>query len=115
MTRLSLRSYYWGAIVMVVAAGELDKHTAERLEPYLRRLQAGNDVIVDLWDVSRCDSGGVAALEEAKQRADQTGWGFAVVVDPAGPCVEALQSAASTIPTFNDRHAARAALQHSPS
>jgi anti-anti-sigma regulatory factor len=117
MTRLSLRSYYWGAIVMVVAAGELDTSTTERLAPYLRRLQAGNDLIVDLWDVTRCDPVGIVALDEARERAQEAGWGFAVVVDPAGPCGEAIDGAdlETAIPAFHDRHAARAALQHSPS
>lgn len=102
---------------MVVASGELDARTAERLAPYLRRLQAGNDLIVDLWDVLKCESDAIPVLEEAKLRADEAGWGFAVVVDPAGPCGGAFDSAgvADTIPTFHDRHTARSALQHSPS
>ena len=83
MTRLSLRSYYWGAIVMVVASGELDAKTTERFDPYLRRLQAGNDLIVDLWDVAHCDPIGIATLAEASERATEAGWGFAVVIDPA--------------------------------
>ena len=92
MTRLSLRSYYWGAIVMVVASGELDAKATERLDPYLRRLQAGNDLIVDLWDVALRPVG-IAALADAKERATEAGWGFAVVIDPAGPCGEAFESA----------------------
>lgn len=115
MTRLSLRSHYWGAIVVVVAAGELDAGTAERFEPYVRRLQAGNDLVVDLWDITRCDSAGIAELDEAKRRADEAGWGFAVVIEPASACAEALKASSAGIPAFNDRHAARAALQHSPS
>ena len=115
MTRLSLRSYYWGAIVMVVASGELDATSTERLDPYLRRLQAGNDLIVDLWDVARCDPVGIATLAEAKDRATEAGWGFAVVIDPAGPCGEAFEAGGVAIPAFHDRHTARAALQTSPS
>ena len=75
MTRLSLRSYYWGAIVMVVAAGELDANRTDRLDPYLRRLQSGDDLIVDLWDVVRCDPGGIAALAEASERATEAAGG----------------------------------------
>jgi anti-anti-sigma regulatory factor len=115
MTRLSLRSYYWGAIVMVVASGELDAKSTERLDPYLRRLQVGNDLIVDLWDVVHCDPVGIATLAEARERAVADGWGFAVVIDPAGPCGAALESAGADIPAFHDRHVARAALQNSPS
>jgi hypothetical protein len=98
---------------MVVASGELDGQTGERLAPYLRRLQPGNDLIVDLWDVVACDAEGVAALEEAKQRATEADRGFAVVVDPAGPVGDALEAPA--IPAFHDRHAARAALQQAGS
>jgi anti-anti-sigma factor len=115
MTRLSLRSYYWGAIVMVVAAGELDAKTADRLDPYLRRLQAGNDLIVDLWDVDHCDPIGIAALADAMERATEDGWGFAVVIDPAGACGESFEAAGVGFPAYHDRHTARAALQHSPS
>jgi len=79
----------------------------------LRKLQRGNDLVVDLWDVSLCDADGIAALQMAKARADEAGWGFAIVADPQGPCVEALESNgfAEEIPTFADRHAARLALQ----
>ncbi len=115
MTRLSLRSHYWGALVVVVAAGELDAGTGERLAPYIRKLQTSNDLVLDLWDVTSCDVAGVELLEDAKRRADEAAWGFAVVVDPSGPCAGALREAATAIPTFEDRHAARAALQGSPS
>lgn len=116
MSRLAIRSHYWGALVVVVVGGDLDAEGAARLAAHLRRLQRGNDLLVDLWDVTRCDSEGVAALEAAKHRADVAGWGFAIVTDPAGPCAEALEAGdvASAIPTFSDRRDARAAL-HQPS
>jgi anti-anti-sigma regulatory factor len=113
VSRVALRSHYWGPLVVVVAAGDLDAEGAARLASYLRRVQRDNDVVVDLWDITRCDPEGVATLEAAKERADAVGWGFAVVADPDGPCVEALQaSGAAHIPTYADRRAARAALQH---
>ena len=115
MTRLSLRSHYWGALMIVVAAGELDAGTGARLTPYLRKRQAGNDLVLDLWDVTRCDAEGAALLEAAKRHADETGWGFAVVIDPSGPCAGVLREVNAAIPTFEDRHAARAALHGSPS
>ena len=113
MSRLALRSHYWGALVVVVASGDLDSDGATRLGPMLRKLQRGNDLVVDVWDVSHCDAEGVAALQMAKARADEAGWGFAIVADPDGPCVEALRDGdlSDEIPTFADRHAARAALQ----
>ena len=115
MSRLALRSHYWGALVVVVASGELDAAGAERLRPLLGKLQSGTDVVIDLWDVTHCDSEGIAALQVAKGRAQEAGWGFAIVADPAGPCVEALASNgyADKIPTFADRQAARAALNQS--
>jgi hypothetical protein len=69
---------------------------------------------VDVWDVSLCDTEGVETLERAQARGDAGGWGFAVVADPDGPCVEALTSSDGTasIATYADRHTARAALQH---
>jgi anti-anti-sigma regulatory factor len=114
VTRLALRSHYWGALVVVVAAGDLDVDGGARLASYLRRVQLENDVVVDLLDVTSCDPEGVATLEAAKERADATGWGFALVADPEGPCVQALEAsaAAATIPTYADRHIARAALQN---
>ena len=113
MSRLALRSHYWGVLVVVVASGDLNAEGAELLASYLRRVQLDNDVVVDLWDVSLCDPEGVEALEAAKARADEAGWGFAVVADPDGPCVEALEaSGVSGITTYADRHAARTALQH---
>jgi len=115
MTRLSLRSHHWGALVVLVAAGELDADTGERLGPYIRKLQADNDLVVDLWDVTTCDPAGVAVLDEARQHAEASGWGFAVVVDPAGTCAEAIAAGGRQLRVFDDRHAARAALQGSAS
>jgi ABC-type transporter Mla MlaB component len=100
---------------MVVVSGELDGVTATQLAPYLNRLQAGNHAIVDLWDVVECDADGIAALVEAKQRAEAASRGFAVVVDPAGPARKALEAADPGIPIFHDRHPARAAVQQAPS
>ena len=112
MNRLALRSHYWGVLVVVVAAGDLNAEGAQLLADYLRRVQQDNDVVVDLWDVTHCDPEGVATLAAAKDRAEEAGWGFAVVADPDGPCVEAITSDGSEpIATYTDRHAARAALQ----
>jgi len=98
---------------VVVASGDLIADGAERLASYLRRVQADNDIVVDLWDVTHCGPEGVASLEEAKHRAEAAGWGFAVVADPDGPCAKALEAASvtDTIPTYADRHSARVALQ----
>ena len=113
MSRLALRSHYWGVLVVVVAAGEMNPEGAELLASYLRRVELDNDVVVDLWDVTRCDPEGIATLEAASARAEAAGWGFAVVADPDGACVQALTSSDGTpkMPTYADRHTARTALQ----
>jgi len=114
VSRLALRSHYWGVLVVVVASGDLNAEGADVLEDYLHRVQAGNDIVVDLWDVTSCDPEGVAILEANKKRWQEAGWGFAVVADPDGPCNEALTAdGTTTIVTFADRHAARAALANS--
>jgi anti-anti-sigma regulatory factor len=113
VSRLALRSHYWGVLVVVVAAGEMNAEGAERLASYLRRVQLDNDVVVDLWDVTRCDPEGIATLEAARARAEAAGWGFAVVADPDGACVQALTASDGTpkMATYADRHTARTALQ----
>jgi hypothetical protein len=93
VSRLALRSHYWGVLVVVVASGELNADGAELLSSYLKRVQLDNDVVVDLWDVTMCDPEGIATLEAAKARADEAGWGFALVADAEGACVEALEAA----------------------
>ena len=106
----ALRSHYWGALLMVVVAGEVDAASAVLLGSELRKLQEGNDLIVDVWDVSRIDTAAVAALDTAKRRADIAGWGFAVVAEPGGHCAQAIQQT-NGLKTFASRQAARAALQ----
>lgn len=112
MRDFALRSHYWGALVVVVASGELDADGAADLGDHLQKIQRGSDVIVDLWDVTDCSAEGIEALKTATERAERFGWGFAVVADPEGPCVEAIaaEGIKTRIETFADRRAARAAL-----
>lgn len=109
---LWLLTHYWGALFVVVARGAIDADNAERLDDYLRTLPPA-DVLIDAWDVTACDAAGVAVLKAAKQRTDESGWGFAILADPGGPCAKALQDDRSgpTVLTFADRYAARTALQ----
>jgi len=110
---LSLLTHNWGAFIIVVARGEIDADNAERLDGYLRTLPEA-DLLIDAWDVTACDAAGVAALTAAKQRADESGWGIAIVADRDGPVVKALRADPSgrKISTFADRRVARIALQH---
>jgi hypothetical protein len=108
-------SHQWGALTVVVACGELDAVGGSRLERYGRRL-APADVILELWDVSECDGAGIASVRRFKSRVEATGWGFALVADPGGPCADALSAhgLADEISTCTDRRRARAALSGSP-
>ena len=113
MRGLALRSHYWGALVVVVASGELDPEGAGVLGSHLQKVQRGSDVVVDLWDITRCGPEGIATLKAARERSTELGWGFAVVADPEGPCVEAIaaEGVKTRIETFADRYAARQALR----
>jgi anti-anti-sigma regulatory factor len=110
---LTLRSNPWGPFIVIVARGEIDPTNVERFAGHLRKSRRDHDVIVDLLDVTRFDAIAVRALKAAHKRAQDTGWGFAVVADPDGPIVAALKAdrIGQKIGTFPDRHAARASLE----
>lgn len=92
----NLRSHYWGALLMVVVTGRIDHENAVMLGSELRKLQREAHVVIDLWDLAEIEEVGVFVLTAAKRRADAAGWGFAVVTDPAGPIVEAIERAEAT-------------------
>ena len=98
---------------MVVVGGPLDMEGARTLAAHLRHAQGDGDLIVDLWDVTRFAPDSVAVFKEAKRRADEAGWGFAMVADPNGPCRDAIALAGETeyLRPFTTRQEARAALQ----
>jgi anti-anti-sigma regulatory factor len=98
---------------MVVVAGRCDAACAPSLSAHLRKVRRETDVVVDLWDVAHISPPVVGVLAEAKQSADAEGWGFALVADPAGPCIEAIEAAgeADTLRPFASRQDARRALQ----
>ena len=110
---MKLRSHYWGPTVMVVVGGPLDVEGARTLAAHLRHAQGDGDLIVDLWDVTKFAPDSVAVFTEAKRRADEAGWGFAMVADPNGPCRDAIELAGQTenLRPFTTRQEARAALQ----
>lgn len=90
----------------------MDADNAARLDHYLRARDRMGDLILDAWDVTACDAAGVAVIRAAKQRADDTGWGFALLAEPDGPCDKALDADPNgrTVQRFANRHVARAAL-----
>ncbi|MEA2252853.1 MAG: hypothetical protein QOI62_2433 [Solirubrobacteraceae bacterium] len=75
--------------VVVVPRGELDLATAPELETVLReRLEAGQDVVVDLRELAFMDSTGLRVLVSAHARAGRPG--FAVVRPTPGGTVAKL-------------------------
>jgi hypothetical protein len=76
------------------------------------KIQGARPVILDLLDVRRCDSGGIASVRDVVQLLEEQAWACAVVADPSGACAEALEADADPIATYRDRRAARSALHH---
>src|SRR5215208_108106 len=70
---------------VVGVRGELDLATAPELETVLlERLDAGDDVVLDLRELEFMDSSGLRVLVTAHARATDGGPGFAVVRPPEG-------------------------------
>ena len=110
---LSLRSYPWGAILVVVANGRIDATNVHRLDGYLSKLQGEHDLIVDLVDVMDMDRAGARVVTEAAKRAERSGWGFAIVTQPGGRVAEAIRSyrLGARVRMLSTRQAARTAMQ----
>jgi len=70
---------------VVALVGEHDAYSAERLENELAVLLGeGRRIVVDLRDTEFIDSTTLSVLLRARQRAEQSSLGFALVL-PAGP------------------------------
>ena len=110
--RLAIRSLQWGQFVVVVARGALNANTGDALKNCVLEIQGAQPVILDLWDVPRCDLAGVSAVRDVKQLLEERAWALAVVADPSGPCAEALGEGPSPIEIYANRRAARTALHH---
>jgi anti-anti-sigma regulatory factor len=108
-----LRSHTWGPLLIIVVSGRVDVESAVQLGSEIRRLQRERNVVVDLWDVTELHEVGVFVLTAAKRQAKGSGWGFAVVADPMGACVKAIEDAGATdtLRPFASRRQARQALQ----
>jgi anti-anti-sigma factor len=71
--------------VVVAVRGELDLATAPELETVLlERLDAGEDVVLDLRELEFMDSSGLRVLVTAHARATDGGPRFAIVRPPPG-------------------------------
>jgi anti-anti-sigma factor len=74
--------------VVVLPRGELDLATAPDLDALLsERLDAGQEVIVDLRELGFMDSTGLRTLIAAHTRAGERGGRFAIVRPPDGGTV----------------------------
>jgi anti-anti-sigma factor len=64
-----------GGTTAVALAGELDLDTAERIEPALTGLAGGarGDLLLDLADLTFCDSSGAALLVRVHRRCAAAG------------------------------------------
>ncbi len=113
MSRLALRSHYWGVLVVVVAAGDLNTEGADLLASYLRASSSTTTSSSTSGTSRSATPMGSRRSRPRRPGPDEAGWGFAVVADPDGACAEALEaSGVSDIATYADRRAAREALQH---
>jgi hypothetical protein len=110
--RLTVRTNQWGQFVVVVVRGELNATNHQALTDCVLKVQGTRPVILDLWDASRCDPSGIAAVREVKHLLEDQAWAFAVVADPTTQCANALQAGPDPIRIYPDRHAARSALHH---
>jgi anti-anti-sigma factor len=63
--------------LVVHVVGELDYHTAPKLQTYLNS-RFDRPVVLDLEGVEFCDSSGLGCLVEARKRAGAAGVGFAL-------------------------------------
>jgi anti-anti-sigma regulatory factor len=111
--RLSVRAHQWGHFVVLTLQGEFDGRGRDKLKDSVLWVQSGQPrggqpVLLDLWDLPRCDLAGIAAVRDVQELLESRGWAFAVVADPSGPWPKALDP----IATYPDRRAARSALYH---
>jgi anti-sigma B factor antagonist len=87
---------------VVAVRGELDLATAPELEQaVLERLDAGQDVILDLRGLQFMDSSGLRVLVAAHARASDGGPDFAIVRPPAGSEVAKILEIAGVEPQLH--------------
>ena len=110
--RRSVRQQDWGHFIVIHVRGELNARNSEELKECVLQIQGARPVILDLWDVPRCDPAGIAAVKDVQHLLDDQAWACAVVADPGGPCTKALEDDPEPIGTYADRRAARSALHH---
>jgi hypothetical protein len=92
LPRVSVRSDDQGPVVVAVR-GKLLWASVEQLNFCLREHQAERDLILDVWDVGRCEPAAlVAVLQAAILRAEDSGRGFALVGEPDWTCMQTIEA-----------------------
>ena len=114
--RVSVRSYHWGPVI-VALRGKLDWEGVEAVNRCLREHQSERDVILDVWNLTRCEPAAlVAILQAAMVRAEDTHQGFALVGEPSSTAMQAIEAnpATHSLLRCRDTHAACVALRRLP-
>ena len=114
--RVSVRSHHWGPII-VALRGKLDWESVESVNGSLREHQTERDVILDVWNLTRCEPAAlVAILQAAMVRAENSRRGFALVGEPSWTAMDAIEAnpATRSLVHCRDTHAACVALRRVP-
>ena len=112
--RISVRSDSRGPVV-VTLRGKLNWHSVEPLNRCLAEHQGERDVILDVWDLTRCEPAAlIAILQAALMRAADNDRGFALVGEPTSACMQIIEANPGTqsLVHCRDTDAAFVALQH---
>jgi hypothetical protein len=108
-----VRSHHWGPVVIAVR-GRLDWQGVESLNGSLREHQEERDVVLDVWNVTRCEPAALVAIVQAAMvRAEENERGFALVGEPSWTCMQAIEAnpATRSLVHCRDTHAACVALR----
>ena len=103
--------------MIVALRGKLDWESVEPVNRCLCEHQEERDVILDVWNVTRCEPAAlVAILQAAMVRSEAGGQGFALVGEPSWTAMEAIEAnpATRSLLRCRDTHAACVALLRVP-
>jgi hypothetical protein len=91
-----VESYDRGSAIVAVR-GKLDWESVEPLNRCLRDHQDTRDVVLDVWNVTRCEPAAlIAILQAALTRAEDSGRGVALVGEPSRTCMQVIEANPAT-------------------
>jgi hypothetical protein len=91
---------------VVVMRGKLDWPSVEPLNRCLSEHQDARDVVLDVWNVTRCEPAAlVAILQAALMRAEDSDRGFALAGEPCRMCMDVIDANPATRPLLRCRDA----------